>query len=83
MAKTSTTDAAQSTSDLHAMIAEAAYFKAEKRGFMPGLEMVDWLDAEKELATTIAKPASKPRRKTKPKAQSSKKKRKKKGKKEE
>ena len=81
MAKTSTTDSAKSSSDLHAMIAEAAYFKAEKRGFLPGLEMIDWLDAERELAATLAKPASKPRRKTKSKAQSSKKKRKKKAKK--
>jgi sterol desaturase/sphingolipid hydroxylase (fatty acid hydroxylase superfamily) len=34
---------------LRAKIAEAAYFKAEKRGFNPGLELLDWLDAEREL----------------------------------
>lgn len=27
-------------------IATAAYFKAEARGFMPGQELDDWLDAE-------------------------------------
>jgi hypothetical protein len=34
---------------LTAMIAEAAYFKAEKRGFAPGMEMLDWLEAEREI----------------------------------
>lgn len=34
---------------MHSMIAEAAYFKAEKRGFYPGYELCDWLEAEKEL----------------------------------
>ncbi len=31
------------------MVAEAAYHKAEKRGFMPGREVEDWLDAEREI----------------------------------
>lgn len=31
------------------MIAEAAYFKAEQRGFTPGNEMLDWLEAEAEV----------------------------------
>jgi hypothetical protein len=31
-------------------IAEAAYYKAEQRGFAPGNDMQDWLDAERELA---------------------------------
>lgn len=30
-------------------IAEFAYYKAEKRGFDPGHEMEDWLEAEREL----------------------------------
>ncbi len=30
-------------------IATAAYFRAEKRGFAPGNEMDDWLQAEAEL----------------------------------
>ena len=32
------------------MIAEAAYFKAQKRGFGVGHEESDWLEAEQELA---------------------------------
>jgi hypothetical protein len=31
------------------MIAEAAYYKAEKRGFIPGHEMQDWLEAEQDI----------------------------------
>lgn len=30
-------------------IAERAYFKAEARGFSPGNELNDWLEAEQEL----------------------------------
>ena len=33
------------------MIAECAYFKAEKRGFEPGHELDDWLEAESEINT--------------------------------
>jgi hypothetical protein len=32
-----------------AMIAEAAFFRAEKRGFAPGGETADWLEAEQEV----------------------------------
>lgn len=32
------------------MIAVAAYFRAEKRGFAPGNELDDWLQAKAELA---------------------------------
>ena len=31
------------------MISEAAYYRAEKRGFSPGLEHDDWLHAEAEV----------------------------------
>ena len=31
------------------LIAEAAFFRAEKRGFSPGHEMDDWLAAESEV----------------------------------
>lgn len=31
------------------MIAEAAYYIAERRGFEPGAELDDWLDAESEI----------------------------------
>ncbi|MGR8979229.1 MAG: DUF2934 domain-containing protein [Gammaproteobacteria bacterium] len=35
--------------DRNAKIAEMAYFKAEKRGFIPGFEEADWFEAEKEF----------------------------------
>lgn len=38
-------DAAQRAS----RIAEAAYFRAESRGFAPGFELEDWLLAEREI----------------------------------
>lgn len=31
------------------VIALAAYFRAEKRGFAPGGELQDWLEAEREI----------------------------------
>lgn len=31
------------------MIQEAAYYRAEKRGFMPGFEFKDWFEAEQEI----------------------------------
>ncbi|MCC7259244.1 MAG: DUF2934 domain-containing protein [Gammaproteobacteria bacterium] len=31
------------------LIAEAAYFRAERRGFAPGQELEDWLAAEIEI----------------------------------
>jgi len=36
------------TSDLARKVAERAYYKAEKRGFVAGYEMEDWLEAEAE-----------------------------------
>jgi hypothetical protein len=41
--------AAVSTDDRRAMIAEAAYLRAERRGFVPGYETEDWLAAEVEV----------------------------------
>jgi hypothetical protein len=32
-----------------AMIAENAYYRAERRGFLPGYEEEDWLAAEAEI----------------------------------
>jgi hypothetical protein len=34
-----------------ALIATAAYFRAQKRGFEPGHELDDWLAAEVEIAS--------------------------------
>lgn len=36
--------------DHSAKIAELAYFKAESRGFEPGQELDDWLEAEQEFS---------------------------------
>jgi hypothetical protein len=36
-----------------ALIAEAAYFRAEKRGFAPGCETEDWLAAEAEVDSRL------------------------------
>ena len=33
----------------HALIAEAAYLRAERRGFTPGHEVEDWVAAEAEI----------------------------------
>lgn len=35
------------------MIAEAAYFRAQKRGFEPGSEMSDWLQAEADIEAVL------------------------------
>jgi len=35
--------------DRDAKIAELAYYKAKNRGFAPGYELEDWLEAEKEF----------------------------------
>jgi Protein of unknown function (DUF2934) len=35
------------------MIEEAAYYIAEKRGFHPGYEMQDWLEAEKQVKARL------------------------------
>lgn len=39
---------AQSGDESQEMIAVAAYFRAERRGFAPGDELGDWLQAEAE-----------------------------------
>lgn len=44
-----------------ALIAEAAYFRAEKRGFGPGHETEDWLAAEAEVDARLLKSVSVPR----------------------
>lgn len=53
-------EAASRAVERQAMVAEAAYFRAEHRGFAPGHELEDWLAAEVEvgnaLQLTIASP---------------------------
>ena len=44
---------APSGEDLQRRIAEAAYYRAERRGFEPGLEAEDWLAAEAEIQASL------------------------------
>ena len=43
-----------SAEDRRAMIAENAYLRAERRGFVPGGEESDWLAAEQEVDALLA-----------------------------
>lgn len=38
-----------SAEEIYEMIAQAAYYRAQKRGFAPGLEAEDWRQAEVEV----------------------------------
>jgi sterol desaturase/sphingolipid hydroxylase (fatty acid hydroxylase superfamily) len=40
-------------SNLDLMIAEAAFYKAEKRNFYPGYEMCDWLEAKTDVLNQV------------------------------
>jgi len=42
---------------LREMVATAAYYRAERRGFTPGTELDDWLAAETEIGTQVRKSA--------------------------
>ena len=44
-----------SISERHAMIAVAAYYLAEQRGFAPGHAEADWLLAERTIKAMIAR----------------------------
>ena len=39
----------------HRMVAEAAYYKAQKRGFRGGNPEADWVEAEAEVESSLAK----------------------------
>ena len=41
--------------ELRQQIAETAYYKAEQRGFSPGYEERDWLEAEAEVMQRLDK----------------------------
>jgi hypothetical protein len=43
----------QSRDERHRLIARAAYFRSEYRGFAPGYELEDWLWAEREVDTGV------------------------------
>ncbi len=42
------------TEELRELIAEAAYYRAERRGFDGGFELEDWLEAEAEVKSRLA-----------------------------
>ena len=42
-----------SSEDTRRLIAEAAYFRAKERGFEPGHELEDWVEAESEVMGRI------------------------------
>ncbi len=44
------------------MVRMAAYFRAERRGFAPGHDWEDWLEAEAEVSTPSAAPAPRARK---------------------
>ena len=45
--------ATPSAIEIYEMIREAAYYRAEKRGFAPGLDADDWVQAEAEVMAGI------------------------------
>lgn len=49
---------AQPPGNRRTMIAEAAYYLAQRRGFSPGHELEDWLAAEAEVDLKIAEAAA-------------------------
>jgi len=42
-----------STQERQRLVAQVAYFRAEKRGFAPGCELQDWVEAEAEVLRLI------------------------------
>lgn len=42
----------------HHLISKSAYFRAQRRGFIPGAELEDWLEAEVEIDGMLLKKAA-------------------------
>lgn len=58
---------ALSANERRGLIAQAAYFRAERRGFAPGHELEDWVAAELEVDQFLAASTpSRPRRRLEP-----------------
>lgn len=51
-----THEKSRSGEDRYRMIAEAAYFRAERRGFVAGNELEDWLAAEIDVDALLGDP---------------------------
>jgi hypothetical protein len=47
-----------SDAEWHALVAQAAYLRAERRGFTQGSPEQDWLEAEEELRRTLGRPGA-------------------------
>ena len=47
-----------SAEEVRKLIAEAAYYRAKKRGFTPGHEVEDWVQAEAEVLQRLNGPRS-------------------------
>ena len=45
-----------SAQEIYQLIQEAAYLRAKARGFAPGVELQDWLEAEKEVWAQLGRP---------------------------
>lgn len=52
--KTAPPPAGVTDKERYLLIAEAAYYRAEQRGFAPGHDLQDWLDAETEVERLLA-----------------------------
>jgi hypothetical protein len=51
--KTVAAEAPAPAGERERLIALAAYYRAERRGFEPGRELEDWLEAEAEVDATL------------------------------
>lgn len=49
-----------SPDELRRLISEAAYYRAKQRGFAPGHELEDWIQAEAEVIRRLNSPGSTP-----------------------
>jgi hypothetical protein len=47
-----------SQEELRKLISEAAYFRAKQRGFTPGYELEDWIQAEAEVMSRVGSGAN-------------------------
>jgi len=50
---------ALSTQERHQLVAQSAYYRAERRGFEPGHELEDWLAAEQDVERLLPRNATK------------------------
>jgi hypothetical protein len=47
-----------SADELRKLISEAAYYRAKRRGFAPGHELEDWVQAEAEVIGRLSRPGT-------------------------